>query len=412
MAKTTSIVDYLNSQGKDSSFSARQKLATEYGISNYKGTASQNTQLLKLVQSGTKTTNSTNNSNKSTTASTGSTTSNASKLKGVDNDTYNRMNSQFKVSDAYTQAMQQTNALLEQLQSGRTSYTDQIKSLMDQITNRDKFEYDLESDTLFQQSLASAMGSGKQAMQDTIGQASALTGGYGSTYATSAGNQQYNAFIEDAYNNLPEYYQMALEAYDREGQEMYNQLAMYSDADAKEYQKMFDSWNASYTSATDQYNREYQQWADDVNNAMQLANMQNTDWWNQTNYDESVRQFNEQMALQQKQYEESVRQFNEQMAYNKSKSSGSGGSSSKSSGTKLKEASETQMKRAKEAYEKDGVKGLNDYLNSLPSNIDKSRAAEYAVEAATLPSKAPETPIYSPMLNALNSYYDDKYGLK
>jgi hypothetical protein len=48
------------------------------------------------------------------------------------------------------------------------------------------------------------MNSGKSAMQDTIGQASALTGGYGSTYATSAGNQAYNAFIEDAYNNLPE----------------------------------------------------------------------------------------------------------------------------------------------------------------------------------------------------------------
>ena len=63
MANYTSIVDYLNSQGKDSSFSARTKLASEYGISNYKGTASQNTQLLKLLQSGTKTTasNTTNN---------------------------------------------------------------------------------------------------------------------------------------------------------------------------------------------------------------------------------------------------------------------------------------------------------------------------------------------------------------
>ena len=48
----TSVVDYLKSQGKDSSYSARKKLASNYGISNYSGTASQNTQLLKALQSG------------------------------------------------------------------------------------------------------------------------------------------------------------------------------------------------------------------------------------------------------------------------------------------------------------------------------------------------------------------------
>ena len=84
---------------------------------------------------------------------------------------------------------------------------------MTQIQNREDFEYDVDKDPLFQQALASAMNSGKTAMQDTIGQASALTGGYGSTYATSVGNQAYNAYIEDAYNNLPEYYNMALQAY-------------------------------------------------------------------------------------------------------------------------------------------------------------------------------------------------------
>ena len=81
---------------------------------------------------------------------------------------------------------------------------------MGQIQNRDKFSYDVDNDVLFQQYLASSMASGKTAMQDTMGQASALTGGYGSTYATSAANQQYNAYIQDAYNNLPEYYQMAM----------------------------------------------------------------------------------------------------------------------------------------------------------------------------------------------------------
>src|SRR5699024_1979233 len=47
-----SVVDYLNSQGKDSSFSARKKLANQYGIKNYKGTAKQNIDLLNKLKSG------------------------------------------------------------------------------------------------------------------------------------------------------------------------------------------------------------------------------------------------------------------------------------------------------------------------------------------------------------------------
>lgn len=46
----TSIVDYLKANKKDSSFAARSKLALQYGVKNYTGTAAQNIQLLKLVQ--------------------------------------------------------------------------------------------------------------------------------------------------------------------------------------------------------------------------------------------------------------------------------------------------------------------------------------------------------------------------
>ena len=45
-----SIVDYLSSSGRDSSYAARRKLAEEYGISGYSGTASQNTKLLGMLQ--------------------------------------------------------------------------------------------------------------------------------------------------------------------------------------------------------------------------------------------------------------------------------------------------------------------------------------------------------------------------
>jgi hypothetical protein len=273
----------------------------------------------------------------------------------VDQSTWDAINQKWSQPQAITDAFNFTNGLLDKLTSGRTSYTDQIKELMGQIQNRDKFSYDVDSDTLFQQALSSAMSSGKTAMQDTIGQASALTGGYGSTYATTAGNQAYNAYIQDAYNNLPEYYQMALQAYQMEGDEMYKQLGMLNDADANEYQRMYNSWQANYQNANDMYNRaygewgdvvnnaynsanlqlnehgqlfdqayktygavadnaqqmyqnEYNAWADEVNNAFKYGSMANSDYWNTTNFNEGVRQYNTTMSQRQAEH-------NAEMAY-------------------------------------------------------------------------------------------------
>jgi len=49
-----SIVDYLAGSGQASDFATRSKMAAEYGIQNYKGTAEQNTQLLNKLKSGEK----------------------------------------------------------------------------------------------------------------------------------------------------------------------------------------------------------------------------------------------------------------------------------------------------------------------------------------------------------------------
>lgn len=53
-----SLVDYLNSIGKDSSFAARKKYAAQYGIKNYEGISAQNTLLLNKMRGSN-----TNNSN-------------------------------------------------------------------------------------------------------------------------------------------------------------------------------------------------------------------------------------------------------------------------------------------------------------------------------------------------------------
>lgn len=306
-------------------------------------------------------------------------TNNTVNLKGVDSGLINTINTTFNTSAAYNQAMTYTNELLQKLNTGKTSYTDQIKELMGTIQNRPKFEYDVDSDPLFQQALSSAMSSGKTAMQDTIGQASALTGGYGSTYATSAGNQQYNAFIQDAYDNLPEYYQMAMQAYQMEGDELYNQLGMLSTADATEYQRMYDAWGANFSNTQQMYQNEYQKWSDEISNAFNLAGMQNTDWWNTTNFNEQQRQYNASLAEQQRQHNETLaeqqRQFNEEMKYKKTTTTASGNTGTKSSD--LKEPTTSQYEQILKILNNDGEDAMYKYVDSLGDNINVDAINNY-----------------------------------
>ena len=366
----------------------------------------------------------------------------ANKTDIVDQSVYDTLNSEFVVPEAVTQADAWLQTQLEKIQSGKTSYTDQLKDIISQIQNREDFEYDVDKDTLFQQALASAMGSGKSAMQDTIGQASALTGGYGSTYATSAGNQAYNAFIEDAYNNLPEYYNMALQAYQAEGQEMYQQLDMLNAADATEWGRTYDTWQSNFANAQQMYNQEYgawqdsitnaynnanlqlsehnqlvtdaynlyvtskdsadtlyaqeyQKWQDQVNQAMSLAGMQQTDYWNQTELDykkdrdavadsqwQQTFDFNKKQAdIAQSNWE---KEYNLELASNNAKVDTKTGKVTVDTPT-YKEATEAQKKKALEAYNEGGDAALNKYVDSLPSNIDIEGIDSYVNEYGQLP---------------------------
>ena len=311
----------------------------------------------------------------------------------VSSKTKKEINKKFKVPSAVLEADAYLADQLKKIQSGKTSYSDQVKEMMDKIMNREKFSYDVDTDPLFQQALASATNSGKQAMQDTIGQASALTGGYGSSYATSAGNQAYNSFIEDAYDNLPQYYQMAMEAYQMEGDEMYRQFGMVSELDDKEFNRnvtaydatyqhrnqlyneayaqfrdsksdafatanleisehgqkvsdLYNYYNAANMQADKLYEREYNEWADSINMAYQYAGMLNSNAWETKKYDENVRQYEKTFAENVRQYDttlaenkrqydatlaEQKRQHDDQMAYNYKAlaQSGSGGGGSR-----------------------------------------------------------------------------------
>ena len=97
--------------------------------------------------------------------------------------------------------------------------------------------YDINQDELYQQYAKQYAEKGRMAMMDTMGQAAALTGGYASTYGQAVGQQQYDAYLQQLNDVVPELYQMAYQQYQDEGDRMQQQYGMLGDLADDDYSK-------------------------------------------------------------------------------------------------------------------------------------------------------------------------------
>lgn len=67
---------------------------------------------------------------------------------------------------------------------------------------------------------------GQQAMRDTMGQAAALTGGYGTSYANLVSNQAYQQYLTALNESIPDLYDRAYQVYQDEGDELLSQYQL------------------------------------------------------------------------------------------------------------------------------------------------------------------------------------------
>lgn len=211
-------------------------------------------------------------------------------------------------------------------------YTSQWQSkqneLLEKYQNRGPFSYDLASDTLYQQYADRYSQLGKMAMQDTMGQAATMTGGYGNSYAVTAGNQAFQKYLQGVNDVVPQLAEMAYNRYNQEGQDMLNLYGLYGDRENTDYSRWQDNmayWESQRNYLADMYNNErnydrgvyegnrdfaYGTWSDDRNYNYQIERDKVTD------------------AQWQKQFDEDKRQFNLNYNLQKSKSSGNSGNNS------------------------------------------------------------------------------------
>lgn len=160
----------------------------------------------------------------------------------------------------------------------QNQYQQQLDDLYQQITGRAPFSYDAAGDALYQQYKDQYQQLGKQAMADTMGQAAALTGGYGSTYSQSAGQQQYDAYLRQLTDKLPELEQAAYNRYAQEGAELQNRLALLQNREESEYGRYRDTlgdWQNELARLESLYSNErtydYNRAMDERDYAYQLA---------------------------------------------------------------------------------------------------------------------------------------------
>lgn len=123
------------------------------------------------------------------------------------------------------------------------TYENQLNDLYDRIANREKFSYDVNADPLYDLYKDKYIQGGKLAMKDTLGQASALTGGYGNSYGQQVGQQAYDAYLQNLSAVIPELYGMAYDKWKDEGDDLKDLYGMVGDRRDTEYGQYRDLMN-------------------------------------------------------------------------------------------------------------------------------------------------------------------------
>lgn len=199
-------------------------------------------------------------------------------------DKYNTdYNQNQKVQETYDRLQ----ATLDQKPQFQSQYENKLNELYDSILNRDKFSYNFNADPMYQMYKDKYTQQGKTAMEDTIGRANAMNGGYGSSYAQSAGQQTYQNYLNELNNVIPTLRNQAYQEYQDEQQRMLQNYQLTNDAYNREYGQYRDSvadWQAdrsfNQSAYQDERNFDYNQFANE-------RNYWNQEYWNEKNAEQS-----------------------------------------------------------------------------------------------------------------------------
>jgi len=109
-------------------------------------------------------------------------------------------------------------------QAAGNPWYQQAQDIWAKIQNREPFEFDLANNPAYQAMREQYAHLGQRAMEDTMGQAAGLTGGYGSSYAQGVGQQAYGEYLQKLNDAVPDLYAQEWQRYNQEGENLYQGL--------------------------------------------------------------------------------------------------------------------------------------------------------------------------------------------
>lgn len=190
---------------------------------------------------------------------------------------------------AAAQSVSEARAALERAQAAKpgayaSRWERELDAVYDRIANRGAFSYDLGTDPVYRQQREQYQSAGRMAMEHTMGQAAALTGGYGSSYSQQAGQQAYNAYLQKLNEVVPELYAQARAQYDREGQTLSERYAMLNAREERDYDR-YRALISDYYAELDDARSAYRDAAQRSENlALQYAKLANDQYWSELEY--------------------------------------------------------------------------------------------------------------------------------
>lgn len=162
----------------------------------------------------------------------------------------------------------------------QSAYNDKISALADKIANREQFQYDFNTDPLYQNYKDQYQRQATLGQESAMANAAALSGGYGNSYAATAGNLAYQENMAHLNDVIPQLYQMAYDKYNTDLANQRADLDMWRNLDSDDYSKYRDTvsntqWNDQFKSnnyyqATDMANTQKQRGIDNTLNEKQL----------------------------------------------------------------------------------------------------------------------------------------------
>lgn len=253
-----------------------------------------------------------------------------------------------------------------------SAYGQQIEDLLASVLDREEFQYDISSDPLYQQMKEQYMVLGNRAMRDTMGQAAALTGGYGSSYSQTVGQQSYEASLSGLQSLAPQLYELAYQRYQDTGADMRENLSLLQALEEAAYGRYRDTVGDYYTDrdyyagrADEWYDRDFSQYE----SALAAWQKEQEAAYQKAKDDRDFAYQQQQDALAQANWEKEYALQQQKLAASLAKSASSSSSSSSSSSKKKESDDELEIDKTpvKDHYYATLIQAR--YQGATPSDI-------------------------------------------